>query len=76
MYVRNLSEQTHWGIEGHKKGEKNQAIALTLGGKCRKDRSGRFTRGRSLQTAGCTSTNKIVSWYWSFNIFGYQILDN
>jgi hypothetical protein len=32
--------------------------------------------GRALQTAGCASTYKIVYWYSSLNIFGYQLLDN
>jgi hypothetical protein len=38
------------------KRERNQAIELALGGKCQKDRSGRFTRGCPLKTAGCAST--------------------
>ena len=44
------------------KRKRKQAIALVLGAKCRKDRSSRFTRGRALKTAGCASTDKIVSW--------------
>jgi len=41
-----MSKRT-WGIAVVKviKRERNQAIALALGGKCQKDRSGRFTRG-------------------------------
>ena len=35
------------------KRERNQAIALNLGRKCRQYRSGRFSRGPALQTTGC-----------------------
>jgi hypothetical protein len=58
------------------KRERNQAIALVLGGKYQKDRSGRFTRGHALQTAGYASGDKIVYWYFSLNIFGYQLLNH
>ena len=58
------------------KRERNQAIALALEGKCRKDRSSRFTRVRALQTAECASRDKIVYWYCSLNIFCYKLLNN
>jgi hypothetical protein len=60
----------HSGVKVIKR-ERNQA----LGGKCRKDRSGRYTQGCALETAGCASRDKIVYWYCSLNIFGYQLLD-
>jgi hypothetical protein len=58
------------------KRERNQATVLALGGKCQKDRSGRFTRGCPHKTAGCASRDEIVYWYCSLNIFGYQLLDH
>jgi len=41
----------HWSREGHKR-DRNQAIVLALGRKCRKSRSGRFIRGPALQPLG------------------------
>jgi hypothetical protein len=72
-----MSKRT-WGtgIVKVMKRERNHANALALGGKCWKDRSGRFTRGRALQTNGCASWDKIVYWYCSLNISGYQLYDN
>jgi hypothetical protein len=55
------------------KREKNQAIALAVGRKYRKRRSGRFIGGPALQTAGCASRDKIVYWCCSSNIFGSQL---
>jgi uncharacterized protein YjhX (UPF0386 family) len=72
-----MSKKT-WAIVVMKviKRERGQATVLALGGKCQKDRSGRYTQGRGFQTAECACRDKIVYWYCSLNIFCYQLLDN
>jgi hypothetical protein len=54
------------------KRERSQTIALALGRKCRKHSSGRFIH----PTAGCATRDKMVYWYRSSSIFGFQLFDH
>jgi hypothetical protein len=61
-----------WGRECHKKGDKPGRCA-SRGKELQITQT--VSRGPAHQTAGCASTDKIVYWFCSLNIFGYQLFE-